>query len=145
MKKIIITLFVAAAIAVSCKNEEKQSSENETSEKELRRSDILEERADRLKVGDEVLLRGEYIYTEEAAVLYGNDFVYGVTLDEKAKELAQQVESYKREDFDMVPVILKAKVKDNPKEEGWDKIIEIKNIVKVSEPTSEPAIKVKGE
>ena len=100
MKKIIITLFVAAAIAVSCKNEEKQSSENEASEKELRRSDILEERADRLKVGDEVLLRGEYIYTEEAAVLYGNDFVYGVTLDEKAKELAQQVESYKREDFE---------------------------------------------
>ena len=92
-----------------------------------------------------MLLRGEYIYTDEAAVLYGNDFVYGVTLDEKAKELAQQVESYKREDFDMVPVILKAKVKDNPNEEGWDKIIEIKNIVKVSEPTSEPAIKVKGE
>lgn len=135
MKKIIITLFVAAAIAVSCKNEEKQSSEKQPEVKELKSENT----------SDEVLLRGEYIYTEEAAVLYGNDFVYGVTLDEKAKELAQQVESYKREDFDMVPVILKAKVKDNPKEEGWDKIIEIKNIVKVSEPTSEPAIKVKGE
>ncbi|HIB38034.1 hypothetical protein [Mesonia sp.] len=135
MKKIIITLFVAAAIAVSCKNEEKQSSEKQPELKELKSENT----------SGEVLLKGEFIYTEEASVLKGNDFIYGVELNDKAKELAQQVESYKREDYDMVPVILKAKVKNNPSEEGWDKIIEIKNIVKVSEPTSEPAIKVKGE
>ena len=135
MKKIIITLFAVAAITVSCKNEEDKSSENKSEDKELKEQTSSEE----------ALLRGEYIYTEEAAVLKGNDFIYGVELNDKAKELAEQVEAYKREDYDMVPVILKAKVKDNPSDEGWEQIIEIKKIIKVSEPISEPAIKVKGE
>ena len=51
----------------------------------------------------------------------------------------------KREDYDMVPVILKGKVKNNPDKDGWEKIVEIKEIIKVEKPTAEPAIKVKGE
>ena len=45
----------------------------------------------------------------------------------------------------MVPVIVKAKVKPNPAKEGWDEIIEIKEILKVSAPKGEEAIKVKGK
>ena len=37
------------------------------------------------------------------------------------------------------------KVKNNPDKDGWEKIVEIKEIIKVEKPTAEPAIKVKGE
>ncbi|MBW2961893.1 hypothetical protein [Mesonia aestuariivivens] len=135
MKKIIITLLAVSIVSISCKDEEKKASDN----------DKVVEKVETISSDGEVVLSGEYIYTEDAAVLKGDDFIYGVELDEMAKKLASQVEEFKREDYDMIPVILKGKIKENPNKDGWEKIVEIKNIIKVSEPTSEPAIKVKGE
>ncbi len=131
--------MAVATLMVSCKNESKGSEvteENATENVELQ---------DQINKNGEFTLRGEFIYTDEAAVLKGNDFIYGVQLDEKAKELAEKVEPFKREDYDMVPVTLKGKVKNNPNKDGWEKIVEIKEIIKVEKPTAEPAIKVKGE
>lgn len=142
MKKIVITALAVATIAVSCKNESKNS--EAAQEKKEKVAEGVELKRDVNKNG-EFTLRGEFIYTDEAAVLKGNDFIYGIQLDEKAKELAEKVDPLKREDYDMVPVILKGKVKDNPNKEGWEKIVEIKEIIKVDKPTAEPAIKVKGE
>jgi len=135
MKKIIITLLTVAAITASCKNEEKPV------EKEVEETTTL--KANPLNKNS--LLQGEYIYTEEAAVLKGSSFIYGVKLDSMAQVLANKVESFKREDYDMVPVIVKGLVTKNSNKEGWEEIVEIKEIIKVSEPTSEAAIKVKGE
>lgn len=131
--------MAVATLMVSCKNESKDS--EATEEKAV---EAVEVQNSTNKNG-EFTLRGEFIYTDEAAVLKGNDFIYGVQLDEKAKELAEKVKPLKREDYDMVPVVLKGKVKNNPNKDGWEKIVEIKEILKVEKPTAEPAIKVKGE
>ncbi|MAN27616.1 MULTISPECIES: hypothetical protein [Mesonia] len=139
MKKIVIGLMAVATLMVSCKNESKDS--EATEEKAVETVELQ----NAINKKGEFTLRGEFIYTDEAAVLKGNDFIYGVQLDEKAKELAEKVKPLKREDYDMVPVILKGKVKNNPDKDGWEKIVEIKEIIKVEKPTAEPAIKVKGE
>lgn len=89
-------------------------------------------------------IKGEFIYIADAAVLKGDNFIYGVKIDTKAQELAERVKPLKREDFDMVPVEVKGKIMPNKETEGWDEIVEIREIIKVSAPTSEPAVKVKS-
>lgn len=76
-------------------------------------------------------IQAEFIYIQDAAVLKGQSFIYGVVLDEKAKELAEKVKSYKKDQYDMVPVVVKGIVKPNPVKDGWKEIVEIKEILKV--------------
>ena len=78
-------------------------------------------------------LVGEFIYGEDAAVLRGEDFVYGVKLDSMSRALAEKVEPYKTGAFDMVPVKVKAKIIPNMSRTGWDKILEIREIIDVLE------------
>lgn len=87
--------------------------------------------------------KGEFIYTENAAVLKGSDFIYGVTIDEVALELAKKVDPVKRDEFDMVPVIVKGTVaKKAENQEGWDEILTINEIVSVSDTPSEADIRI---
>lgn len=91
-------------------------------------------------------LKGEFIYLADAAVFKGDNFIYGVTLDEKMHELAQKVAPKKREEFDMIPVVINGIVQ--PKEkgaEGWDEIVTITEILEINEPTSEGSIKIEGD
>lgn len=86
---------------------------------------------------------GEFIYIADGAVLKGSDFIYGVTLDEKAEELQDKVAPIKRDDFDMVPVVVKGKLgKKAEGEEGWDEVLTITEIVSVSDTPSEADIKI---
>lgn len=103
-----ITLFTA------CKN----SSKNGETESELTSESITE-------------IQAEFIYIQDAAVLKGQSFIYGVVLDEKAKELAEQVKSFKKDQYDMVPVVIKGLIKPNPVKDGWKEIVEIQEILKV--------------
>ena len=84
-------------------------------------------------------LKGEFIFLSDAAVFKGNDFVYGVTIDSISKDLAEQVEEYKADQFDMVPVTLKGKIIPNPGTKGWDEFIEIREVLSISVPKEEPA------
>ncbi|MAW94178.1 MULTISPECIES: hypothetical protein [unclassified Leeuwenhoekiella] len=78
---------------------------------------------------------GEFIYYADAAVLQVDESVYGVVLDEKADELIRQASGYKKNPEDFVQVILKViKTPKPPKEEGWDTLVKIKEIVAVSYP-----------
>ena len=43
--------------------------------------------------------KGEFIFTDNAAVLKGSNFIYGVTIDDMAKELANKVAPVKRDEF----------------------------------------------
>jgi len=76
-------------------------------------------------------IEAEYIYVADAAVLKGKDFIYGVVLDNKANELTEKVEPMKKDQYDMVPVVIEGVIKPNPAKEGWEKVVEIKKIVKV--------------
>ncbi len=90
-------------------------------------------------------LIGEFIYLEDAAVFKGDNFIYGVTLDDKMKELAGLTSAKQRDEYDMVPVVINGVV--NPKPvgaEGWDEIVTIKEIIEINEPTGEGSIKIEG-
>ena len=115
MKKLFFICLVAIT-AVACKNE--------------------------AKTGTPELFRGEFIYTADAAVLKGEDYIYGVELGAMAEELSEKVTPLKREDFDMVPVVVMGIKKPNPDAEGWDEIIEITEIMGVQPPTSDLATKI---
>ncbi|MCH2490047.1 MAG: hypothetical protein MK211_07850 [Flavobacteriales bacterium] len=89
---------------------------------------------------------GEYIYTEEGAVLKGNNYIYGVTLDETAKQLADSVAPIKKDEFDMIPVIVKGIVEKNPAEGAgetvWPEIITIKKIVEVGKEPAKADVRI---
>ena len=76
-------------------------------------------------------IEAEFIYIQDAAVLKGQSFIYGVVLDDKAKELAEKVSPMKKDQYDMVPVVINGLIKPNPKKDGWKEVVEIKEILKV--------------
>ena len=84
------------------------------------------------KVPDSIqVLEGEFVYTADAAVIRGENFVYGVTLDSMSNVLSEKISPLKSDDFDMVPVKVKAKILPNPSQEGWEEVIEIREILEV--------------
>lgn len=82
-------------------------------------------------------LRGEFMLLADQAVIKGEGFIYGVTIDSLAQELAQRVEPLKENEFDMISVVVKAKVSNNFGRQGWDEVVEIREIVDIPEETSE--------
>lgn len=94
--------------------------------------------------GTAKLLRGEFIYIADAAVLKGDDFIYGVELGPMVDSLAKKVAVLKREEYDMVPVVIMGIVKPNPEKEGWEEVVQITEIMGVTRPTGELATKIKA-
>lgn len=78
-------------------------------------------------------IEAEFIYLADAAVLKGRSFIYGVELDSVSMELVEKVEPLKRDEFDMVPVVVRAKIIENPGPEGWDEIAQIREILEIPE------------
>ena len=78
---------------------------------------------------------GEFLVVADAAVIKGDNFIYGVKVDDKMKELADQVKKYKKDVFDMVPVKIEGVLTEKKSgAEGWDTIVTIKKIISVSPP-----------
>lgn len=127
-------LFVAFT-TFSCKNNEgkEPSSQSEESTQKLMDSKYTS-------------YSGEYFYSLDGAVLKGNSFIYAVTLDEMAKELGAKIATIKKEEYDMVPVVVKGEVTRNPAldegKEVWEQIITIKEIVSVGNAPAEADIKI---
>lgn len=130
-KTFILVLAVVGLSLVACKNETKD-----------------QEAADQPALLDNELAiySGEYFYSDDGAVLKGNNFIYAVTLDEMAKELADKIAPVKKEEFDMVPVVVKGVVGKNPAlnegKEVWEEIITIKEIVNVGNTPAGADIKI---
>jgi hypothetical protein len=130
MKKIILSVLILSSL-ISCKNDSKKDNQEEIittdgSEKTAKQSDGL------------TLLKGDFIYFADAAVLQTHREVYGVVIDEKMHELDKQVQQYKIETTDMVPVEIRVKIiPKTENEEGWPFRIEIKEILNVSKPKPE--------
>ena len=116
MKK-LLSLFALLVITMSCQDEDRQEI-------------VTEPEAE--KVVDSIpTLTGEFIYVADAAVIRGQDFVYGVKIDSMAQVLADEVKPYKKEDFDMVKVKIKGKIEPNRRVEGWKEVVEIREIVEI--------------
>ena len=128
MKKIILITFLSI-VSFSCKEEIKTSKEKE--------SKVA------LNSAEENLYRGDFIFLKDAAVLKGDNFIYGVSIDELSKQLAERVKEVKVSDFDMVPVAVKGKIYQKQEgQEGWDEILTITEIVLVGNSPSKIDVKI---
>ena len=122
-------LIVLSIGIISCKNTEEKKSDN--SDTSIAATESINS------------YRGDFLYLDDAAVLKGDNFIYGVTVDDMSKELAKQVEAVKEEAYDMVPVFVKGYLKNKPLEaEGWDEILTITEIINVSSSPSKDEIKI---
>jgi hypothetical protein len=118
MKKFLLIIALAVT-AFSCQDEGREDLMNQPETE---------------KVPDSIqTLSGEFIYAGEAAILRGSDFVYGVTIDSMSKVLAEQVQPFQKEEFDMVAVKVKGKIVTNSRQDGWDENIEIREILEILE------------
>lgn len=138
MKKILIALF-SVLVLISCKNNTESTSTEETQETT---TDTLEYKGPQVSVRMPTY-RGEFYLSEEAAVLKGKDFIYGVERDSMALALAERVAPVKVDEFDMVPVVVQGILsKKEEGAEGWDEVLTIKTIITVSNKASSPDIKI---
>jgi hypothetical protein len=128
MKKIILITLISI-ISFSCK---KDIATNQEKESKIE-----------LDSSEEKVYRGDFIFLEDAAVLKGDKFIYGVTIDDLSKQLADKVKAVKSSDFDMVPVAVKGEVSQKPEgQEGWDEILTITEIVIVGSKPSKIDVKI---
>ncbi len=128
--KINLIIVLACLFLVSCNETKKEN--NKTDQK-------VEAEVKTTKFKSYV---GEFIKVDDAAILKGNDFIYGVVLDSMGLELAKQAESYKYDEYDMVPVVLSGNLIPNTNKDGWDELLEVKKIIRITEPKMEETIEI---
>ena len=135
MKVLKYITFMACLILLtgSCKNASENDQKDPADNMSATSTDGEERTA---KQSDGLtLLKGDFLYLADAAVLQTHREIYGVVIDEKMHELDDMVRKYKTEDTDMVPVEIRGKISQKPNnEEGWPYRVEIKEIIKVSAP-----------
>ena len=107
-----LLLFIFAVSVLGCKNTSKNNAET---------SDNLS------------TIQGNYIFFEDAAVLQNDAEIYGVFLNDMARQLNEKAAQFKETDTDMVSVEVKGIVsaKDDPKI-LWENKLEIVEIISVS-------------
>jgi hypothetical protein len=137
MNKIFL-LFALVIGVISCKNTEKDKTDR------IDASLVNDKSVVQINTKDRH--RGEFLFMQDAAVLKGENFIYGVTINEMSKELAQRVESIKVDEFTMVPVFVRGTVKDKPiGADGWDEILTITEIINVSLIPAKEDIKIEDK
>lgn len=139
MKNSVLLLVFFMALT-SCKNDSKSDKKTEEIENH---DEITAKQNDGL-----VLLKGEFVYYADAAVLQTNSSsIYGVVINEKMHELDKLAQEYKKEPTDYVSVEIRGKIIPKPEnEEGWPYRIGIKEIIKVSKSQNEDeVIKLESE
>ena len=70
------------------------------------------------KNNDLIILSGDYVFYNNAAVLQTNKNVYGIIINEKVNELNEKLSSIKKDEFDFIPVILKGRLKNKDKNDS---------------------------
>lgn len=142
MKKTLLLLLSLIALS-NCKNDSK-------SEDTLAPETIDIDSPERTsKQGDGLtLLKGEFVYYADAAVLQTHREVYGVIIDDKMQELANMAKKYKKEPTDYVTIEVRGKITPKPEnEEGWPYRVAIKEILKVtpSNPEDNNVVKLESK
>lgn len=139
MKKTLL-LLLSLTVFMNCKNDSKSETKEETTEstdgRTAKQSDGL------------TLLKGEFVYFADAAVLQTHRDVYGVVIDEKMHELDEMSKKFKVDPTDYVTVAIRGKVIPRPAdEEGWPFRIEIKEILEVqpSDPDNNNVVKLESK
>jgi len=126
MKK-VIAIFLISSLVLACKNDKKPETQETVIESKDGRT---AKQSDGL-----TLLKGEFVYYADAAVLQTHAEVYAVVIDDQMHKLDNLVKKYKQEPTDMIPVEIRGKITPKPEdEEGWPYRVEIKEILNVYQP-----------
>lgn len=126
MKGLKVVSVLVLISLVSCQKSEKSKvSGSDKTVKEVKSSRIYE-------AGK--LIKGEFIYLDNLAVLKGDDFIYGVKMNDKANELVKKTNKVKKDSFDMVPVTLTGELTKSEQKNTWDEWLIIEEIVDVKAP-----------
>lgn len=135
MKKVLVLLLVIL-VFTACKNDAKpahhipEAAVTEQPETTVDKDGRTTKQSDGL-----TLLKGEFVYFADTAVLQTHREVYGVVVDANMEALNAKVQQYKKEPTDMVPVEIRGKIVPKPEgEEGWPFRVEIKEILNVYKP-----------
>jgi len=124
-QSLFLSLFIICL--VGCKSEtDKKTGEN-------KKSEIVEQKFK--------TFHGEFIHVDTAAVLKGNNYIYGVKMDSMTIALIDEVEPLKKDPYDVVNIIVKGEIQPND-QEGWEEILTIKAIEKVYPPNAKQETKV---
>ncbi len=123
MKVNVLSLLLILTL-VGCKNEKKPESE--------KKSNFDLEQVQEVKQTTRTL-KGEFIYSNGAAVLKARNAIYGIVLDEEGLALKEAVEEVKENEYDMIPVLIQGKIIKNP-DEGWEHLVEVVKTIKVDQP-----------
>src|SRR6056297_623861 len=106
MKERLVAILISLIMLSACGNDKKEKP--------------VEEPTPEVVQDSLTTIEAEFIYLADAAVLKGRSFIYGVELDSVSMELVEKVKPLKRDEFDMVPVVVRAKIIENQSNEGWD-------------------------
>ena len=117
MKRILFIFLLLFTIA-SCKDKSEEAIQDNTEEQDIEQDTVP-------------TLTGKFIFTEEDAILRGKDFIYNVEIDSLSRSLGKQVEAYKTDDFEMIPVKVKGKIKQSPRQIGIERNIELREIIAI--------------
>lgn len=122
MKRHLLPLLLFVLVITSCGDDGKD--------------DAVEQSTPEVVVDSIRTIEGEFIFLADKAVIKGPNFIYGIEIDSLATDLANRVAPLKQDDFDMIPVKIRAKVIPNPGQNGWDEIVQIREIIQVAEGNS---------
>jgi len=129
MKKIYFIFALGLLFVVSCKNDAKApEKKSETPE------------ATTLADNGYETFSGMFLYleNENAAVLQAaGGTMYGVVVDDQMHTLDKQCAQYKKNEHDMVPVVIKGIKKPNPIKDAWKEVIEVKQVLSVQRPADQ--------
>ncbi|WP_203295291.1 hypothetical protein [Luteirhabdus pelagi] len=129
MKKVVLLAFVAFCF-LGCKEQSKAQSEKTA-------ADVT------ITPAGEKTLTGEFIYVDDAAVLQQNNKVYGVVLNEIAKDLAEEVTAIQKDPYDMVMVTVKGTTKKKEAgTDGWEDILTITEVLSIQDKATMADVKI---
>ncbi|KJD31676.1 hypothetical protein PK35_13015 [Tamlana nanhaiensis] len=132
MKKTVFAVLILI-VFIGCKNEKKSELKQESPTTIETNNSRTAKQSDGL-----TLLKGEFVYFGDAAVLQTHAEIYGVFITDKMLELDAMAKPYKNQPTDMVEVTIRGKV-TNKKDEKilWENKVEIIEILKVEAPKSD--------
>jgi len=122
----MLTIFTSCKKETKAENIQEETIVADSQEKTVKQGDGL------------TLLKGEFVYFKDAAVLQTHANIYGVFVNDKMQELNKQAEQYKKEPTDMVTVEIRGKI-TNKKDDKilWENKVEIVEILNVYKPKPE--------
>ncbi|MDN6279641.1 MAG: hypothetical protein L0J45_01410 [Psychroflexus sp.] len=126
MKRLKGIIVLACLVLISCQ-------ENGKKDASATQKDVQKEKGTRTAEVDKHV-KGDFIYIDSLAVLKGENFIYGITMNKKAEELVERTNAVKKDSFDMVPVTLIGEIKKSEDKNTWEEWLRIEEIVEVKAP-----------